>query len=118
MCRDQNEETSTKLQEEKEKYDTLKEDRIKFDHNLKNRREDLKEDALYNKETGEIIKKLQAEIDKLDDTFGKKTKEEDAEKKINAEETKKNRTHLQKKSALVAKSSFIEENYDYCTNVK
>jgi hypothetical protein len=40
------------------------------------------------------------------------------ETKVNLEENKKNRHLVQKKSALIAKSSFIEENYDYCTNVK
>ena len=112
-----NEETGSKLADEKDKFDTLKAQRIELETNLANKRLTLKADELYNKETGVILQKLIAEIAKLDTVFDKKVKEDVEEKKVNGEESKKNRNLLQKKSALVAKTNFIEENYDYSSNV-
>jgi hypothetical protein len=40
------------------------------------------------------------------------------EKKVNGQESKTNRNFQQKKAALIAKTSFIDENYDYESNVK
>ena len=42
----------------------------------------------------------------------------DDETVIARDEGKKNRSVAQKKSALTAKRQFIEDNYDYSTNVK
>jgi hypothetical protein len=118
MCISQNEDTSIKLGEEKEKYDKLKEDRIRLEHTLSHNRATLKVDEAFNKDTGDLIKKIADEIAKIEEGLKKKIEEDEVEKKVNNEENKKNRHFLQRKSALTAKSTFIEENYDYCTNVK
>lgn len=114
----QNDDTSQKLVQEKEKYDTIKAERIALEHKLNHSRETLKIDDAFNKTTGADIKKLEDEIKKLEDALKKKGDEDEIERKSNTEESKKNRILAQKKSALTAKSSFIEENYDYCSNVK
>lgn len=40
------------------------------------------------------------------------------ENKLNLDSLRTNRNFCQKKSALTAKRQFIEDNYDYSTNVK
>ena len=83
MCISQNEDTSIKLAEEKEKYDKLKEERIRLEHNLAHNRETLKADEAFNKDNGDLIKKLKDEILKLEEGLKKKTEEDELEKKVN-----------------------------------
>jgi len=71
----------------------LKEDRIKLEHNLKHNRDTLKVDEAFNKETGDLIKKITDETSKLDEALKKKIEEDVIETKVNLEENKKNR-HL------------------------
>ena len=93
-------ETDSKLLEEKEKFDKLKSSRLELDSNLLNKRNQLKEDEKFNKDYTELIKKLEAEISKIEAVHKKKDEELDNEKLVNGKESKLNRNLLQKKAAL------------------
>ena len=113
-----NDEMLRKLQEEKNKFDKLKYEHIVLTEKLKEMNITLKDDIEYNKATEANMKALQATVDKLDINVTKNSEI------LEAEEIKKkaamllNRKHLQVKSALIAKETFIEENYDYCKHPK
>lgn len=113
-----NEETAHKLMEEKEKYNTLKNDHIDLDERIHLKKKAIIEDGAYNKETEVVIATLKKEIEKLEKDVNTKQKSLDDEQALNRDESKKNRSLAQKKSALTAKRQFIEDNYDYSSNVK
>jgi hypothetical protein len=113
-----NEETAHKLIEEKEKFNTLRSEHIDLQERLFLKAKQITEDTNYNKETEVQIAKLKQEIDQVEKEVNLKSEQKADEDKIFLEETKKNRSLCQKKSALVAKMQFIEDHYDYSTNVK
>jgi len=113
-----NEDTAHKLMEEKEKYNTLRNDHIDISERIAIKRKAIVEDSAYNKETETTINNLKKEIEKLDKDVNTKQKQLDEETVLNGVEAKKNRSLAQKKSALTAKRQFIEDNYDYSSNVK
>lgn len=66
MLRALNEETSHKLMEEKDKFDTLKSDHIELTEELVLMRRQITDDSVYNKETEVIIANLRKEIEVLE----------------------------------------------------
>jgi hypothetical protein len=53
-----NEETNMKLTEEKDKFDTLKAQRLELEASLKIKRDQLKEDEVFNKDYDGILTKM------------------------------------------------------------
>ena len=53
-----NDETTNKLNEEKEKFDTLKAQRLELEASLKINRDQLKEDEVFNKDYDGLISKI------------------------------------------------------------
>jgi len=77
-----NEETGQKLIEEKEKFNTLRNEHIDLSERLFLKDKQIAEDTAYNKETEVAIAKLKAEIDKLEKEVNLKTEQSEIENKV------------------------------------
>ena len=96
MSQELNDDTAFKLMEEKEKFNTLKSDRIDTNERMFLKNKQITEDTAYNKETEIMIAKLKIEIEKLEKDVTLKGGLHESETKLNLDATRINRNLCQK----------------------
>jgi hypothetical protein len=113
-----NEEVSSKLREEREKYDTLLAGRIEIDEKLRLKVEKKAEDESVVTAQELKLKELKELIEADEKLSSEQNLAIEEARKINKLEEDRNRELNQRFAALTAQLSFIEENYDSKSAVK
>ena len=112
-----NNELFAKLEEEKKKYEGLLDEKLEVDERLLLATKAFEETKVKLHDQEEVITKLRAQIEaqqKVTEELAAKVEEE---KKVNKIEEERFRKLAQMNAALRAKLDFIQQKYDFTTNV-
>ena len=112
-----NEDMANKLSDERKKYDNLLHEKLILAEKLRLLKEQMAEDTAKVEDQNRILAELRAVNDAESKTLEEQTALLDAEKKINTREEARSRDLNLKFAALTQKLAFIEQNYDYKSNV-
>jgi len=112
------EEFTAKVEEEKRKFDELKKDRLDLEEKLKLTTSSLEEHKLMIEDQDKMLEELRAQIDTKKASVDTLNNQISTDAKINEKEEKDNRKLDKDSVALKAKLKFIQEKYDFNSNVR
>ena len=113
-----NEDLENKLNEEKQKFDSLLNGRQDIEEKLKRRQAKMVEDKQVVEESDQKLLELKTLIDEQQKVFDEMNKDLEKAKKLQRFEDERSRDLQQKNASLQAKLEFIEQGYDYKGNVQ
>ena len=107
-----------KLTTEQKNFDKLQEDKMNGEEELRLKNVQLEEDTIEVEKQNKILKDLQEKIDKEEAEVQALMEKTSEQKALFKKYDEMNRYLQQTYTSLAAKKEFIEDKYDYTTNVK
>ena len=117
MAKQACEDIQNKCRSEKENFDGLLRDKMDIEGRLERKTKELEEDTATVDKQEELLAELKKQIEAEQAAVDEIEEDVVAQRKTKVTESERNRRVQQEHTALDAKKVFIEENYDYTSNV-
>ena len=117
MAKQACEDIQNKCRSEKENFDGLLRDKMDIEERLERKTKELEEDTATVDKQEELLAELKKQIEAEQAAVDEIEEDVVAQRKTKVTESERNRRVQQEHTALDAKKVFIEENYDYTSNV-